>query len=399
MQLKVRKLSESKDVTFTYNRAGMYNVVIVASYDRADAEEHNNIEISEKSDDIKIDIKASIASSILSTKYPDKNKDMKITYTITDNTDEEITAIDMAAKASSTKYEGEKLIKESDDVYSIVYRTPDKPGKVNLEAIKLYYNDVGIEVSEQDEIDVLKAKPYVKYSDETFEIFYDYNACTVSVLFTTVDPDGAVLKDEDGQPQKGMVTYAGFLDENNDPKPTFTMGETTLITFKDVPKNRVHLIHIYSAPYDLDSNPNDNENHYDKHYDSSLLLIRCGAFVGLPSSLNVDNLKVKTAEKEDTTQLKVNEEFKISFTAEVIPLDPKYGNEYHAEYIRLKGDGTAHERTYRLEKNDKTYTTRDYIKGFDTAGSRDIEIESIILSNGEIIPMEDKIIHVEVQEE
>ena len=390
---------QDTNVTFDCNRAGTYNVVIVASYDRADAEEHINQAISEKSEDIKIDIKASILSSILSTKYPNKNEEMKITYTITDNADEEITAIDMSAEGITSKYEDAKLIKESDDVYTIVYKTPSTPGIVSLKATKLYYGNVEIEVEQPDTIDVLKRRPYVKYSDETFEIFYDYKAGTVSVLFTTVDPDEAVLKDKDGQPQKGIVSFAGFVDEHDNPKPTFTMGETTLITFKDVPQNKVYMIHIYSAPYDLDSNPEDNENHYDKHYDSSLLLIRCGAFVGLPSNLNVENLKIKTDNEEDAKQLKLNEEFKISFTAEVIPIDSKYAKEYHAEYIRIKGTGTEHERTYRLDKNEKTYTTRDYIKGFDTPGPRNIEIESIILSNGEIIPMENKIIQVQVQEE
>ncbi len=374
---------ENKEVTFDTNKAGTYKVTIVADYDLVDGEKYLN-KILDTSNSVTIEIKAKIIESELATKYPTKKQNMTIKYTIEDNTDKEVTAIEINGVKNVN------VVTTSEDVYTVTYTAPDNHGKATITASKLYYGDKEVEVEDVvDNIDVLKSRPYlVNKLEEDFEVYEDFANKTIKVVFTVNDPDNACISNE------GYVclAYGKFKDASGNDKVPYKIGEKTTITFVNV-ENGAWMLHIYAPPFDLDSNKEDDYNHYIKEGDSSRTIIRAVQFMRDPSELHVANISAVTETKENTKYLDKNEQYKLSFTADMLNGDNK---NYYPQYVRLSGESNIKERTFELERNENTYTTKNYFDGYKEVGAKTVEIESIILNNGEVIKMTDKKLEIDV---
>ena len=365
-------------------KAGKYTIEIAADYDAVDGKEHI-VETIGTSEEFTIAICAQIESSELNT-YPKKNENMTIKYKIKDNTDEQVTAIYInGEKRDATKVE--------ENVYSVSYTAPETSGPASITASKICYGTEEIVVTNKvDNIDVLKTKPYLlNKQEDDFEIYEDFANKTITVVFTIVDPDNASIEKE------GYVTLAAghFTDTSGNNMPKYNIGEKTTITFKDV-TNGSYMLQIYTPPYDLDSNPNDDKNHYIDVSNGSRTAMRIVEFMQDPSQFHVDNITAKTDLKGTTKYLNKNEKYKLSFTADAINTSDQY---YYPQYIRIKGDSNISERTFELERNGKTYITKEYLDGYDNIGPTEVEIESIILNNNEVISLTDKKLQIEVLKE
>lgn len=382
---------DTTEVTFDYNKAGTYKVVILVDYDVADANNHTNVELAE-STTITIPIKTRIENSEFK-KYPNKNEQMTIKYTITDNTDKDITAIYInSVKTDVTKIE--------DGVYSVQYKAPATNGIATIKASKVCYGEEEIDVTEKsDEIDVLKTRPYyLNVEEEDFEMVENYADKSLTVKFTVKDPDNATLE---GKQEEGYVTfgYGKFKDKNGNASPTYRVGEKTEITFTNVNPG-AYMLHIYAPSFDLDSNPNDDHNHYTNASDGGRTIIRIVAFIAEPAQVNLHNITAKTDSKDSTKYLRKQESFKMAFEADTIHSDvDSTNNDCYPEYIRIKGEGSVEKRTFKVVKEGNRYLTELDFVGYDTAGIKEIEMESVILSNKEVISMTDKKLKVDVLKE
>ena len=137
---------ENTEITFDIDKAGTYTVVIVTEYDLIDGEKYSN-KILGTSNLVTIDIKAKIVKSELATKYPTKKQDMTIKYTIEDNTDKEVTAIEINGVKNVN------VVTTSEDIYTVTYTAPDNNGIATITASKLYYGDKEIEIEVEDVVD------------------------------------------------------------------------------------------------------------------------------------------------------------------------------------------------------------------------------------------------------
>ena len=381
-----------KEVTFENVKAGNYNINLIADYDVIDGEEHKDVVLA-TSEKVVVPIIAKIEKSQFK-KYPNKNENMTVTYTIKTNTDKEITDL----YVNNVK---EEAIELDDDIYSIQYTAPSVNGKAEIRANKVYFDEEEVNIDEKnDEIDVLRARPYyLNEKEDDFEIIENYDDKTVTVKFTVKDPDGATLV---GKENDGYVTfgYGKFKDKNDNGKPTYKIGEKSEITFTNVEEG-VYMLHIYAPSFDLDSDKTDKFNHYENAEDGGRTIIRCVAFLKKPSEVNLHNIFVKTDNKEKTRYLNKNEKFKITFEADTILANADVTtSECYPEYIRIKDENkTEEERTYKVAKSGNKYVTEESFEGYAEKGIKEIEIESVILNNKEVIPMKNEILKIDVLKE
>ncbi len=325
-------------VTFDYNKAGDYKVVIVADYDIVDLQNHTNEEIAQSSI-ITIHIKAEIINSEFN-KYPNKKEQMTIKYTIKDNTNKDVTAIyfnDIRVDA----------VKLGEDLYEVVYIAPTEHGKKSITASELYYGEEEVDVVDKnDEIDVLKDKPIIS----------NFKVVTAGdkpkATFDIIDTDNSFVDGKIIIKNKANDSIKEVIIVKND---------TGIITEYELEIDSFEQYEVkLQINYDLDSNilPSQGEN------DNVGILEQVIEIVEdiQPSKLQINDLKLKEVNEEQET-------ITLEFTS-------KNPSKHHIAKVKLEGKEEEFYVTY--DEASDTYTL---VLPYNNGEKETITIEKVILDN------------------
>ena len=350
-----------------------YQVVLEGTYDLDNNELNGKNEYSLADllkEEIQIRIGTDISFDRFSTRYPEKGKNVEITFNVTSDTTIPVTAI----YVNNKEYPAELV---ADGKYKIIYKAKkDTSGIENLTVNKVKHGVEEVQVKEErtEKIDVLKSKPKVLFD---FEIDENYEAKTVTFKFKLEDSENVIAENN------AYVSFGNgkFHDANGQTKVPVKVGNNE-VTFVEVEEQRGYLLEV-KANYDLDTNElNDILNQNDNKYENDPL-IRAMAILLPPSILKVDNISAQNPENGvNSKYLNKNEKFKLSFTAQTFTQTVEGGTKpisYYPESAVING------KTYKLDKNGDTYTTQETLNGYTDAGKKEIIIDSVTLENKEVI--------------
>ncbi len=359
----------SANVVFeNITQAGTYTIEFLADYDRADGKPHTQEKINEEEITFEVPIViTNITFDSFSTRYPAKGKDVEITFNITSNTKIPVSSIYVNHK----EYDATPV---SDEKYKITYTAKSISGIENLTVSTVKYGDEKVELTTPitEKIDVLKSKPKVPFN---YEIDSDYDKKTITFKFNLEDPENVI-------PENGAYAIFGngkFYNAEGQNKIPVKVGYNE-VTFVNVEEQKGYPLEV-RASYDLDTNLlNDILNKNDNKYEEDSL-IKAIAFLFPPTVLKVENISAQNPETGVNSQyLNKGEEFKLNFTSKsyIGSLDGKEIS-YYPKSVVIDG------KTYNLEKNGDTYTTKETLKGYTEAGKQTITIDSVLLSNNEVV--------------
>lgn len=250
------------------------------------------------------------------------------------------------------------------DEYRVYYLAQDKAGVEDINVSEItFVNSTSEGVKYEDKIDVLKNIPKI----EDFEATNDVENNKVTFKFKVTDEDSVLDEDK---------IYAKVDGKNQKP---VSIGKNTLEF--SVEKDKVSKFTI-SASYDLDSNTLGKEE--DNSYKDNAIFER--DFV-LKDSYDIDfeNIKTFNEKGEETNFFEKEEQIKLSF---------EFVSEHqqlYPEKIRIGG------KDYKLTKdinNENTYFTT--INGYKKIGETSINIDSVTLSSGNKIELEDQKFTIEI---
>ena len=357
--------------------AGLNTVTIKANFDRADGETHQSEKISSDSNNtVNVPIVSEVLSSKINKLYPTKGEDVEVTYTFKHNVSKtKVTKIKLKENSDITKdYEVEEI---TDNSYKITYKAPIVHGIVKLKVTEVSYGDTvisNIVSPDQDQIDVLKTTPSMTNVKTIVHMVQEtidgkvYPANTITFKFNLNDPDNAGLKDENGNLiiNYELPTYTLIKNISSE---KLQLGENEL-TFGNSPKSNQILMFGIIFSYDLDSDLNNglNEN-------MGRTLGRYGAWIPSFANLHLNNLKILhevDGSWVETTNLKKNEAFKVSFEANPLSEDGQ-------SYSIIKA--TINKVEYELENEGNVYTTSNTLTGFSE--NSDVLLEKIVIKNNQ----------------
>ncbi len=372
-----------------FDKYATYEVTLDGTYD-LDNEENglNEQQLSELlKKEIQLEIWTDISFEKFSTKYPEKsNKDgtdrkdgkefVEITFKVTSNTSIPVSEIYVNDKSYIVTSVGEVTSLDNgkyEGKYTIKYKAKDTSGieELTVNKVKHDVEDVTVQQEKTEKIDVLKSAPYVPFD---YEIDENWQEHTITFKFTLNDPENVIVKDS------AYVTLGAgqFKDTSGNPRPAVTVGKNE-ITFKDVVEQRGLPLDV-CATYDLDTNELTSIPENDNYYKDKSLF-KGIAWLFPPSVLKVENISAqKSTTGEVSKYLNKNESFHLSFTSETFigSLDGQKIS-YYPEYAQIGG------KSYKLIKDGDTYTTEETLEGYADAGKKEIIIESITLSNKEVV--------------
>ncbi len=347
-----------------------YEVLLEGTYDLDNDDKNSKNEYSLEElikEEIQLRIVTDITFDSFSTRYPAKGKDIEITFNVTSNTKIPVSSI-------YVNYKEYPATLVSDGKYKITYTAKSISGIENLTVSKVKHGveEVDLPTPKTEQIDVLKSKPKVPFN---YEIDDNYNERTITFKFTLEDPEKVI-------PENGAYVIFGngkFHDAKGQYKIPVKVGYNE-VTFVEVEEQRGYPLEV-RASYDLDTNSlNDILNRNDNKYEEDSL-IKVIAFLFPPSVLKVDNISAQNPETGVNSQyLNKYEEFKLSFTSKTYigSLDGKEIS-YYPKSVVIDG------KTYNLDKDGDTYTTKETLSGYNKAGKQTITIDSVQLSNNEVV--------------
>lgn len=361
--------------SYNLDDIAIYKLIIEGTYDLDDTadDSKNSHDIAELfgEESFQLKIETEIISSEFSTRYPEKGKDVEITYEITSNTQIPIRKIFI----NDAPYEAEKL---EGNKYKVTYTASSNFGIQELKVNKVAHGENVIEIAEEytKQIDVLKSMPGVK----NYSVDDNWENKTVTFKFTIVDPDGAIEKNDDGS-YKISATFGNCELVDSDKDKKLIVGENE-ITYKNVPENKIFMMDLV-AEYDRDTDTLNSElSGTDDNTNNGRALLRMAGFLVQPTVLHIQNIKALKLDEANTpvNYLEKNESFKLSFTADTYQgeLDGKQ-NIYYPVSAMING------QSYELERKENTYTTKTALTGYGSCGIQTITIDTITLNNNEVI--------------
>lgn len=346
------KESGKKKVTFEHDasKAGVYKVTINADYDRLDGITHMNEELANSTTEV--GICAVIDKCTASPEYLQKGGDIKIAYTVTDNTDLEISGFVIDGTIYTVESD------ETDGKYTITMKAPDKAGKVTYETTAVVYGtDRKVEVAEHctAHAEVLKDAPDVAN--------YVVNAEEKKISFSITDNDSAFISGKVTVSNDGSEVEAYNIEKAGD--HSFEIPEEVLNN-----DDETHTVH-FKLTYDLDEDQTPGSKNYtaDKDVRSQTLEFQTDA------DIYIDNVEVTKVNKEDKT-------VEIAFTA---ANDEKgLHDDNHIRSVYINGE------EYTTEHNHETdvYTLKDRLKYEEDDGIKQtFTIEKALLGTGTELDM------------
>ena len=382
-----------------YN-AGDYKIELFADYDLVDGLEHKEVNITkeEKTTNVPIVIK-NVTSTVSSgnfspsAHYPTKGATVTLTYKVEANTDvsfnkADITTYDKVTDLNSLPARNSETI--SGIVNGKIYKkAPSVPGVVAYKINAVYYNDDKYEISEslqnssiqyidvvKDEIDFKNVVYTDKYHDDKsveidFEIADNDNvleSCENNSCYVELRPIGSAK-----QPLGKNITN-GEEGESTKTVP-FKKGVRNKVVFKELDDMQLYMF-VINAKYDIDSNLlNDlyGEMNHGVHSDRHHTFY----FISKPVDIDISELKVLTTAGVETSSLKVNENYKLSFKAEL--LGDKKGTNAKVKNVSIDGI------KYDVTETDGKYITNVIPSKFASTNVS----ERTIYINGVTLMLED----------
>ena len=186
-------------------------------------------------------IEATISRSVPTNYYVAKGGNVEITYTIEDNTDEDVKQIRINGVALT-------VAKVEDGIYKVTMKAPTENipqnRKIALEATEIIYESDSIEVVHSTEIEILKDMP---------EVTNDY------IHFVENKPIlHFEIKDEDDTFVSGRIIITH--EDGTEAEKTFEKEEQVIeIELEGLEEFATYNIQI-EIKYDLDTNKNDEAN-------------------------------------------------------------------------------------------------------------------------------------------
>ena len=343
-----------------------YQVVLEGTYDLDDISDNGNEKKIENllSEEFQLEISSEVSFKEFSTRYPEKGGSIDITFKVSSNTQIPVSEIG--------DYPATPVTDGSDGLYKITYVAQSKSGIENITINKVKHGIENVRVTEvTEQIDVLKTKPSIA----NYEITQEKNTATIK--FKITDEDG-VIPAENG----AYVTLDGgkYQDKNGQSKVFVKAGENQEITFVNLPEEVSLPIKVY-ADFDLDTNElnellGSNENNFkDEELLSDTVVILP------PTVLQVEDIQAYNPRTETTGRyLNKSDAFKLTFKAKAF-----VGSVGGEEIEYYPTHAIIDETEYTLERNGDTYTTVEELEGYSECGRKVITIDSVTLSNNEVI--------------
>ena len=360
------EVNKEENVTLSYKNSvdGRYTVKFLASYNLGtDRHSYNDKNIGEKQILTQEDVY--IKNATVTTIFPVKGQPKyKVTYEV--YVDESIKSKyrynEVAAvTVNGLNYDANKT--GNPYTSTISFTVPSESGILKLEAtrVQLRYEDYNNNVHEFFsvkpyivKIDVLKDKPTIKNLEITNE---DYSKGTATFRFNVVDDKGG---------------FNGGNVELNGDKTPIKIGEN-IVTFKNITKDKTFNLNFY-GDYELDTNTLDKDNNENSYKNELIYTIPYGLYSNDKyENINLTNFKAISSDGDE--YFEKGEDIKLEFNAS--ELDPNLN--LSIEKVIIKNS------EYNIEKtNDNYYIV---MKGYNSSGLKNIQINEIVLNNGKKITL------------
>ncbi len=373
---KVENITPNNSVVLSYAKSndGRYKVKFLADCDLGtDRTKYKDKNIGEAEVLTQKDIY--IKAVKFTSKYPIKNqKKYQITY--------EVEVGDSIKEYSQEKYNrvyntvavitvnGLNYVasKVSDFNSKITFTVPSESGVVDLVAtrVQLQYEDYNVNIHDYysiepytTQIDVLKDKPEIKNIEILKE---DYQNGSTTFRFDVFDDDGGFL--------------GGTIELNGESKP-IKIG-TNEVTFDNIVKNEIFDLKFF-GDYDLDTNTlKDDDKELNRYTNQPLYSVSYGLFdENYYDNIELKDVTIKSSNNNEFFEK--NEDIRLNFN--VVGLNPDLKTDI--DKIIIKGE------EYPVEKIENGYTV--LIKGYNSAGVKDIKIDEIILRNGRKVVLKESV--------
>ncbi len=317
-----------------------YIVRVYGNVDRMYGNIKNNALLYEKKIDAKV--RASIANSKVNNIYPDKNSIIELEYVINSNYNTNVKNIVI----NNCIYNVSKV---GINTYKVEIDVGDKAGVKEYAVDKVVFeNGLEFALVRSDKVDVLKDKPYI----ENFNIEEDLNSGNVTVRFDLYDKDFAF--------NKGLITLVDKDTSEVIEEHEIIPGKNTQVFKLDNAKKYTISIKA-DATMDTKTLNEDTPNVLKDYelYSTEYMLVS-------DYKLNISSIDTYNSENEKTDYFEKGESINVAFTSTNV-------TEYYPIGVRVN------DTIYEVTANEGVYNFT--IEALHVAGSSDIEIEGIILSN------------------
>ncbi len=400
-EIATKELTELKgNVEFTKDSgiydAGDYKIEIFGDFNLVDGLKHQEEQISDCQDTVAVPIvitgvTSTVSAGGLSTKdhYPVKGSKITLEYDVIANTSAKfnkakITTYNDVKDINNLVNGSEETIEIAETNGQITKTAPKTPGVVAYKINAVYYKDTEYPILEEYQqssiqyIDVLKDElafknvqytdNYVSDKDKSVEVEFDVldkdkvlDSCEGHNCFVQLKP----LKSSIPQPE-GQVVGSDSWQE----KVPFKYESTNKIVFRNLVDLEMYML-VISADYNTDSTLLTEK--YGSNYGTHTDAHREFYFISKPADIELSELKVLNISDVETSKLKQNENFKLSFKAKL--LGDKTCTKDCLTSINVDGVN------YAVTKKDDTYIT-DIIttRYFTVAPQRTIYINGVTLT-------------------
>ncbi len=360
----------ARDVLFTDLEVGEYQIVIIADYDLVDGNVYTAQVLA--NDKLHVKIILDTLSSNINNKYnnhrnalnsnKDEAKKAILTYVIKANTKEDVKALVINGQEYN-------VVKLEDNKYQVTYIVQENAGKETIKVEKIIYeseeytiNQTSDNIKPTVEVEVLKRRPYTS----NYMSISNFKEHTMTFKFDLNDPDGALVKDENGNLINAYATFAGFKDKDGkNPEIKLGANEVTFVNVAEYTARRFQP----TATFDLDTIVGE-DNYYEHENITSIIAMLIPA-----TQINVHDIKTYN-DNQETKYFSKGEEVKVTFEASSIFEDDNGTKSYYyPSKVVVNGN------EYEVTKNGNFYTF--VLPGYTEAGQQEIVINDVILNNSE----------------
>ena len=319
--------NNSKEVTFEdITEAGKYTVEILGDFDLVDGKTHTKELLSSTEFTIELSVKVTKVS--LNNKYPTKNEEIVLYYTVEANTKDVVTNFEINGNNYQT-------LAPSGNVYMVTYKVKDKAGVEDIKLTRVTINGQKIAASMKTTVDVLKDAPTID------SYTFDDDGKTPTLSFKINDEDKAFIKgkiiisDNEGHTQEIEAT------PNKEVYEIKNLAENVLYNF------------VVEATYDLDSDLENKDNKVTSN------LLNGVIEVVHDYNFTYSNLKIVNVNKNEN---KVTLEFESTNTTI-----------FDIERVIIN------DKEYNVIKNGNTYTVEVILENSEET---QLTLSNVILGNG-----------------
>lgn len=328
-----------------------YKVKVFASYELDETTIVGNGLLYEKTVEAspKVDIKNVNKPSVI-----EKNTKFNLSYVINTNQVGDITKI----RVNNEEFNVKKI---ADNTYQIELTSPSESGNYELNLTKVYFAEGNKEVNlnHKSIVEVLKDAPTIS----NYQLKDNYLEKSVTFSFDINDKENA---------------YASG-------KLRLTNNETSEVVKEidnlSVGNNKISVNVIENARYTLEILVSYNRDTKKTVVVKDSILLTKPVQLIKDYQLQISSVKTYNSNNTETIYFNKNEDIKVSFNSTNISM-------FTPTTVVINGN------RYDLTEENGNYQTK--IKSFDQSGRKNINIETIILSNGKELDLENKTVQIEI---